>query len=151
MDFQLSGFGDLDRRFTNLGAIAQREILSKALKVRAELVRDEARNRAPKGRTGKLAQKMQIRQLQDTDIAVASTKVGNDKAQFYGYFVHFGTGRGFDAAAARALGYPGISRSKRHNQRSRPFLTDAVRATESSSIAAVTAELQKRITMAENS
>lgn len=151
MTLKLEGFGQLDRRFTALTAVGQRSVLGKALKARGVLVRDEAKSRAPKGRTGNLSEGIELRQKSETDVSEAVTQVGTGKKEFYGYFVHFGTGRGFDAAAARALGYPGRSRSTRRNVPGIPFLTDAVAATESSGHSAMESVLQKEITKAENS
>jgi hypothetical protein len=84
-----------------------------------------------------------------SNIYEAQVEVGTGKDAFYGYWVELGTGASFDAATARALGYPGSSKPTAHNVKPQPFLLPAVKATEVASIAAMEAVLQQEIKKAE--
>lgn len=121
----IHGFPQLEKRFQMLAAVAQRSVLSKAVKAGANLVKEDAASRAPR-QTGALAAGITTKVSTDTDISEARVFVGSGKKEFYGYFVEFGTGMFFEAAAARALGYPGRSRSTRTNNPPKAFLRPAL-------------------------
>lgn len=71
------------------------EIRGKALvdgaKAGAHVVLEDAKQRAPKGRTGNLSNNMTIRVARSSDINEATADVGPDKKQWYGFFLEYGT------------------------------------------------------------
>jgi HK97 gp10 family phage protein len=151
MPVTIQGLEDLNRRLKALEDVAKKPVLTKALTARAEIVRDAAKANAPRGKTGKLASNIFVGPRNvGSDLYEAAVEVGTGKDVFYGYFQEFGTGTSFEAAAARALGYPGQSKSKRHNMPSHPFLRPAVDSTVQSSMAALEAVLQHELHKAEN-
>lgn len=144
----LQGFPQLDKRFNQLAAVAKREALAKAVKAGAVIVRDDAAARAPR-RTGALAAHMTTKVSADTDISEARAFIGPGKKEFYGHFQEFGTGTFFEAAAARALGYPGRSRSTKRNGRAQPFLRPALESTGPAAIREIERRLEMEIRKAE--
>lgn len=147
MTLTIQGVEELNRRFNALADVARKEVLASALKVRAEIVRDAARSNAPV-RTGRLRSSITIGTKRGTAPFEASIQVGPGKEAFYGYFVEFGTGSSFQAAAARALGYPGHSKSGSPSRKAQPFLIPAVNSTEDASIGALERQLQIAINKA---
>ncbi len=145
----IQGFEELNRRFNALEAVGKKTVLAKALKARAEIIRDAAKSRAPV-LTGELKSDIMVGPSFSGDLYRAAVQVGTANDVFYGYYQEFGTGASFQSAAARALGYPGIRNASSRNMPAQPFLVPAVRATESSSISAMERELQSEIHRAEN-
>ena len=146
---RIEGLEQLNRRLEALTRVARQPILAKALKARAEIIRDAAKSGAPRS-TGALQADIFVGpSIVGGNLYESTVEVGTGKDVFYGYFVHFGTGTSFDAAAARALGYPGRSKSNRRNYPGIPFLTDAVKSTQAASIAAVENVLEQEIRKAE--
>ncbi len=146
---KIEGLEELQRRFKALEEVGQRKVLAVANKARAQLIRDTAARLAPKD-TGLLAANMAVQQKAKSSATEALTVVGTGKDQFYGRHVEFGTGTGFAAAAARALGFKGRSKSKRRNVAPQPFIRPAIDSTEAAGIAAIERELQRAITKAEH-
>src|SRR5688572_14610440 len=140
MTVKIEGLEELQRRFKALEEVGQRKVLAVANKARAQLIRDTAARLAPKD-TGLLAANMAVRQKAKSSATEALTEVGTGKGQFYGRLVEFGTGTSFDAAAARALGFAGRSKSKRRNVAPQPFIRPAIESTEAAGIAAIEREL----------
>lgn len=151
MPVEIQGFQELQKRFKLLEDVGKRKVLTVANKARAQLVRDTAARLAPKGKTGLLAANLQVRQKATSDETEAQTYVATGKDQFYGRHQEFGTGTNFEAAAARALGFRGRSKSNRRNEPAQPFMRPALAATEASGIAAIEQELQRAIHKVENS
>lgn len=146
---KIEGIEELTRRFKALEEVGQRKVLAVANKARAQLARDRAAQLAPKD-TGLLAANLAVRQKAKSGATEALTDIGTGKGQFYGRHQEFGTGTGFEAAAARALGFKGRSRSNRRNAASQPFIRPAIEQTAAAGIAAIERELQRAITKAEN-
>jgi HK97 gp10 family phage protein len=144
----IEGLEELNRRLEKLEDVGKKPILTKALKIRADAVRDAAKSRAPR-RTGALAGDIMRGPSFGASLYEAVIQVGTHTVD-HGFYQEFGTGSSFQAAAARALGYPGQGSRASRNMPAQPFLIPAVRATESSSIAAIERELQTEIHKAEN-
>lgn len=81
----------LEAKFNEIGYAVQRQVLIKAARKGAQLIRDEAEKLAPR-RTGALA-KSQIVTIAGTgsNSAEVVVKIGPDRARFYGLFQELGT------------------------------------------------------------
>lgn len=150
MPVQVEGFQELQKRFKLLEDVGKRKVLTVANKAAAQLIRDTAARNAPKD-TGLLAANMAVQQKAKSSETEALTDVGTGKDQFYGRHVEFGTGTSFQAAAARALGFKGRSKSSRRNVAADPFMMPAIQSTEAARVALIEDALQRAIHKVENS
>lgn len=87
---KILGQQELESALNQLGARAE-AVLEEAVLAGAEVIRDEASNRAPR-RTGRLAKNIVAEVVEKSATGVA-VKVGPSKEVFYGRFVEFGTSK----------------------------------------------------------
>lgn len=85
------GFDELERQFNLLSLVGQRQVLTRAAKAGAEVIRSAAASNAPR-RTGRLAETMTTSiSGRDTSIDQAVVRIGAAKTAFYGSFLERGT------------------------------------------------------------
>lgn len=82
---------DLERKFNQQGFVVRRQILAKAVKAGAEVIRDKAEQLAPRD-TGQLAETENIRVIgAESTAAEVVARIGPAKSSFYGLFQEKGT------------------------------------------------------------
>jgi HK97 gp10 family phage protein len=90
--FTIRGIEQLEAKLHKLSLVGQRKVLQKALKKGAEVIRQEAELRAPRGETGTLAREQIISVSQgDSAADQATVKIGASMKGFYGLFQELGT------------------------------------------------------------
>lgn len=87
----LQGLDQFDRALKQLSLVTQGQLLKQAVKKGAELIREEAENRAPRD-TGTLAEEEIVSVVAgESNAFEATVKIGPSKKAFYGFFQEFGT------------------------------------------------------------
>lgn len=82
---------ELERKFNQQGHFVRRQLLTKATREGAKLIRDKAEQLAPRD-TGQLAEAELIRiDSGQSNAAEVVAKIGPSKDSFYGIFQEFGT------------------------------------------------------------
>ncbi len=109
---RISGARELDQLLKGLPKKTGRKALAGAVRAGGNVIRKEARQRAPVGPSGELAKGIKVEQQKRGSATSAAFKIGPRKNTFYGLFLEFGTSRlaarpwlrpAFEASADRAV------------------------------------------------
>ena len=112
IQFTVDGVEQLRRNFKSLDRKMQKKVSRAAVRTAANVIRDQARQNAPRGRTGRLKKGIIVESKRGRP-GVISFNVGTKKEVFYGRFVEFGTQnraanpffrRAFKSRKVKALG-----------------------------------------------
>jgi len=146
-DRNITGGAELDAFLQSLPAKLEKNIMRSALRAGAKVFREEARANVPVA-LGALKKSVRISTGSKGGQVTASVKAGDKKA-WYWRFVEFGTAAHVIAPEeAGALAVGGLVREKIEHPgaTAKPFMRPALDAKADEAIAAVTAQIRKRLT-----
>lgn len=144
----ITGGRELDAFLQTLSVKVEKNIMRSALRQGANAIKDEAKANVPV-HLGELRRSIRVTTKAKGGQVSASVKAGNKKA-FYWRFVEFGTAaHKIMPKNARALVFGGVVvRSIDHpGAQAKPFMRPALDAKADAAIAAVAAQIRKRLTM----
>lgn len=146
-NLNISGGRELDEALRTLAVKVERNILRSALRQGANAYKDEVKQNIPVD-SGDLRRSVRVSTRSKGGTVYASVKIGNKKA-WYAHLVEFGTrAHKIKPKNAQALAFGGaIVREVDHpGSRAKPFARPAFYSKSAAAIAAVAAQIRKRLT-----
>jgi HK97 gp10 family phage protein len=147
-DRNITGGAELDAFLKTLAPKIEKNIMRSALRAGAKVFKAEAQANVPV-RLGTLRKSVRVSGGSKKGEVFASVKAGNKKA-WYWHFIEFGTGAhriGPKVAKALLVGGAVVEKINHPGAQAKPFLRPALDVKADEAIAAITAQIRKRLTL----
>lgn len=147
-DRNITGGAELDAFLQTLSAKVEKNIMRSALRAGANVIKDEAKANVPV-KLGNLRKSVRVSTGSKAGSVFATVKAGNKRA-WYWRFVEFGTASHLimpKNARALAVGGVVVEKIEHPGATASPFMRPALDAKADQALAAVTAQIRKRLTI----